>query len=263
MPMLRRLFDISQAVRMAALLALTLLVSGCKEPLYSNLDENQANEMIAILQAAHIAAGREGDGDGQYVVKVLPDDVGIAVTLLRARGYPRRTFTTLGDVFPDEGIVGTPFEERARFMYALNEELAHTISDIAGVRQARVQVIIPPSPRFGEQTALSTAAVAVYYEAGVELTPLVPTIKSLVAHSVPNLRYDDVEVALLMAGGTQMEAVPAVTPDTLVAVKPAQATMLPIQVSWRVMASIGVLLALSLTAMFVYWSGVWRAVFRK
>ncbi|WP_051539637.1 type III secretion system inner membrane ring lipoprotein SctJ [Sulfitobacter sp. 20_GPM-1509m] len=203
---------ISFKLRFILALFLSFALLGCKEPLYSGLDESQANEMVAALQAANIEAGRLRDKDGLYTVTVLPNEVGIAVTLLRREGYPRPQFATLGDVFPDAGIVGTPFEERARFMYALNEELSHTVSEIAGIRNARVQVMIPPSPRYGDTLTPSSAAVAVHYEDGFDAAPLVPVIKSLIAHAVPNLEYDQVEVALFVAAGTRVP-VPAPDPE--------------------------------------------------
>lgn len=198
------------ALRFTALAAL-LLLAACKEPLYTGLDEVQTNEMVAILQASGIEAGRRRDKDGLYEVMVTPAEIGAAVTVLRGEGYPKRRFASLGEVFPDEGIVGTPFEERARFMFALNEELSHTVSEIAGIRSARVQVMIPPQPRYGEAVNRSSASVALHYEPEFEPGPAIPTIKSLIAHSVPHLEYDRVEIAAFPASGMK-RVMPATDP---------------------------------------------------
>lgn len=207
--MFRKLAPSRPAItRLIFAMLLPLALTACKEPLFSSLDELQANEMVAVLQASQIDAGRTRDKEGLYAVTVRAAEVGVAVTLLRREGYPRQRYATLGEVFPDEGIVGTPFEERARFMYALNEELSHTISDIAGIRTARVQVMIPPVPRYAETIPPSSAAVAVHHEPGFDAQPAVPVIKSLIAHAVPNLNYDQVEVALFAASGTQIGDAP-------------------------------------------------------
>ena len=186
------------------LFAIPLLLMGCKEALYSNLDEVQVNEMVAILQAAGISSTRERDKDGAYELHIDRDTIGAAVVLLRKEGYPKRKFQNLGDIFPDEGIAGTPFEERARFMYALNEELSQTISEIAGVRSARVHVMIPAQDRFSETMRAATASVALHYEPGFAIDSVVPTLKTLIAHSVPELDYEAVSVALFPVGGVEI-----------------------------------------------------------
>ena len=178
------------------LLCATLALTGCKEVLYSALSENEANEMVAILDASGITAGRERDKDGNYAIKVHDDLVATAITVLRNAGYPRQRFQSLGDVFANEGLVGTPFEERARFMFALNEELSRTISEIDGIRSARVQVMIPAPDRFAKVASPATASVAIMFESGYDIAPMVPNIKTLVSHSVPDLDYDKVSVAM-------------------------------------------------------------------
>lgn len=194
----------SRVLRVCLCLLLPLFLMACKEPLYSSLDEIQVNEMLAVLEGAGIQSDRTRDKDGNYALNVEKDDIAAAVIVLRREGYPKRRFATLGDVFPNEGIVGTPFEERARFMFALNEELSHTISEIDGVRSARVQVMIPAPERFGDVIRPASAAVALHYERAFEPSRLVPTIKTLVEHSVPDLEYENVTVALFQAGGAQM-----------------------------------------------------------
>jgi type III secretion protein J len=193
------------------ILCFALALMGCKEVLYSTLTENEANEMVAILDASGIVAKRESDKDGNYALKVDGEMVADAVTILRSAGYPRQRFKSLGDVFANEGLVGTPFEERARFMFALNEELSRTISEIAGIRLARVQVMIPAPDKYATVVPTATASVALLFEPGYDLSPLVPNIKSLVAHSVPDLDYDDVSVAMFPVDVMTLTTDPAVT----------------------------------------------------
>jgi type III secretion protein J len=178
------------------MLCVTLSLTGCKEVLYSSLTEVEANEMVAILDASGISAGRQRDKEGNYALEVETDKIASAVTVLRNAGYPQQRFKSLGEVFASEGLVGTPFEERARFMFALNEELSRTISSIDGIRNARVQVMIPASEKYSKTAPVSTASVAILFESGYDLSPVVPNIKTLVAHSVPDLDYDNVAVSL-------------------------------------------------------------------
>ncbi|MEM9797305.1 MAG: type III secretion inner membrane ring lipoprotein SctJ [Pseudomonadota bacterium] len=184
-----------------ALATALLLLTGCKEVLYSDISQIEANEMVAVLAASQITATREQSKDGQYAILVAPDDVPLAVALLRDQGLPREQFESLGEVFGGDGIVGTPFEEQARFLHALNQELSAAVTAIAGVRSAKVLVTVPPAERFRTTPPRASAAIVVHHEAGFESRRHVPTIKNLVAHAVPALDYDAVEVALFPAGG--------------------------------------------------------------
>jgi type III secretion protein J len=179
-----------------ALLFGLLFMSGCKEVLYSELSENDANEMVAVLDAGGISAGRVRSKDGIYEITVDGALIASAVTLLQASGYPKQHFESLGDVFAGDELVGSPFNERARFMHAMNEELSRTISEIDSVRSARVQIMIPAQDKYDPTPKAATASVAIMYDERRDLSSLVPVIKTLVAHSVPDLAYDDVAVAL-------------------------------------------------------------------
>jgi type III secretion protein J len=198
------------------LLASALALAGCKEVLYSDLSEIEANEMVAILDAGGIAAARQRSKDGAYDISVDGALVALSVTLLQSAGYPKQRYQSLGEVFAGDGLVGSAFSERARFMHAMNEELSRTIGQIDGVRSARVQVMIPEVDKYASQPKTATASVAVMHDARHDLSTLVPMIKTLVAHSVPDLAYDDVAVALFpvaaqgsLASPTAVTAPPA------------------------------------------------------
>lgn len=188
-----------------ATLGAFLILAGCKEALYTQLHEVEVNQMVAVLQAAEMSVSRRIDGDGFYSLMVEGDQVGPAVLLLQKEGLPRQKFSTLGEIFPDDGIVGTPFQERARFMHALNQELSETISHIEGVREARVHVVLPEPERFDREAKPASTAVAVYHHADFDAAKIVPTIKTLVAHSVPELVYEQVSVSLFEAPGAQLQ----------------------------------------------------------
>jgi len=165
--------------------------------------------MVAVLQAADVAANRSKDADGMYAILVEKTQIGAAVLLLQNEGLPRKKFANLGEIFADTGIVGTPFEERARFMHALNQELAMTISSIDGVREARVHVVLPESARFDREGKVATAAVAIYHHNDFDAQAIVPTVKTMMAHSVPELNYEEVAVSLFAAGGARLQIAPA------------------------------------------------------
>ncbi len=197
--------------RLALSLGVVLALGGCKEVLYSNLSEHDANDMVAILAAGDIEVSRDVTKKGAYSLLVQPEDVAPAIVLLRGQGFPRQEYLSLGDVFDAGGIIGTPFEEHARFIHAMNEELAHTISEVDGVRSTRVLVTSPPKGRYDQSEPRATASVSIQHEADFDAVKHVPSIKLLVAYSLPNLTYDDVAVALFAAGGPQLRVLDPTT----------------------------------------------------
>lgn len=188
--------DWRKQVKMAGL-ALCLVLAGCgRAELYSKLSESQVNEMIAALQTAGISASKENEGENGWTLTTAKGDFAHAVQVLNAQGYPREDFASLGTVFKKEGFVSSPTEERARLVYGLSQELTHTISDIDGVVQARVQLALPqdrPLADADQQTPAS-AAVFIKYRPGANIDAQVGKIKALVVNSVEGLKIDNVSV---------------------------------------------------------------------
>jgi type III secretion protein J len=185
--------------KIAASLIMVLFLTACKEIVHSDLSEREANEIIAVLYAEGISVSKEPLKKGNFAVSVAKSDFGLALSILTKAGLPRETFNTIGDVFPDDSVVGTAFEERARFSFALSQELARTLTEVEGVQHARVHVVIPQKERFSDETAPSKAALAIYHKQDFDKALHLPQIKKLVAFSVPNLAYDDVSLSLFPA----------------------------------------------------------------
>ena len=192
--------------RLVLLLVCCVSLSACKEVLFSNLDEIEANEMVAALSVAGVDARRERDKDNVYAIRVARSDIPVATILLRTQGYPRPKFESLGDVFDSSGIVKTPFEQHIRYIHAMNEELSRTISAISGVKSARVFITSPPSERYARAAPPASASVSINFRPGFNVEAEVAKIKTLIAHSVPNLDYDAVAVALFLADGPAISA---------------------------------------------------------
>jgi type III secretion protein J len=194
-------------MRHFAIVLALLLVSGCKQILYSDLGERQANDMVAVLASVGIESTRNRDKKNIYTISVHSSQVAAAITVLKNHGLPKDDFKSLGDVFSADGIVGTPFEERARFAHAMNEELSHTISEISGVRAARVHIMLPEVTRYRTVEQSARASVVVHVEPDFPESEFLPTIKNLVVHSIANLEYENVAVAVFPSNG------PIVVPD--------------------------------------------------
>ncbi|WFU54599.1 type III secretion inner membrane ring lipoprotein SctJ [Bradyrhizobium pachyrhizi] len=183
--------------RVAALLSLLLPLVGCKADLYTKVQEREANEMLAVLLKNGVDAVRVAAKDGTSTIQVEQNQLASSIDLLNAEGLPRHSFKSLGEVFNAAGLIASPTEERARYVYALSEELSRTISDIDGVLSARVHVVLPKNDLLRRDTTPSSASVFIRHDSRADLSSLLPQIKMLVVNSIEGLSYDKVAVVFV------------------------------------------------------------------
>ena len=215
-----------------------LLVAACQAELYSGQTDRSVNEMIAVLSANGIEAKRvAGSEDGRFGLTVPRRDFARAVTILSEKGLPRQQYGGLGQAFTGDKIVSTPFEERARFMYAISQDLTQAITKIAGVTDASVHVNVPESQPLSDQPIASSASVFIYRDPSYDLRSQVPTIKTLITNTVDGLEYENVEVAVFDARS------PAAAP----VLSARRGLSVPALVGYGVLALVGIVLWRKLT----------------
>jgi type III secretion protein J len=122
-----------------------------------------------------------------------------AMAILNQRGLPSATYQSLGDVFEKEGIVSSPVEERARFIYAMSQELGRTVAEIDGVLSARVHVVLPETDMLGRDLKPSSASVFIRHDPAAPVDGFTGQIKLLIANSLEGLVYDNVTVVSVPA----------------------------------------------------------------
>jgi len=189
--------SLPRRVRRALVLLAALLLSACEAELYNNLDQRQANEMVATLQQRGIPAQRVAVKGGQYTVVVDKDRFAESITILKDAGLPRQEFQTMGQVFKKDGLVSSPTQERAQMIFALSQELSRTVSEIDGVLSARVHLVLPENDMLRQQLVPSSASVFIRHRSDAPVGNLVPQVKMLVANGVAGLSYDKVSVVLV------------------------------------------------------------------
>lgn len=184
---------------MLMLCSVTLLAACTgKVDLLTGITESDGNEALSALLDAGLNADKQVTKDGTNI-RIASNDVGRALETLAALGLPRERFDGMGEIFRKEGLVSSPLEERARYIYALSQELANTLTQVDGVLTARVHVVLPERGSVGEATLPSTAAVFIKHRRDYTLDALQPQIRRLVTHSIPGLREDQVTVVLFPA----------------------------------------------------------------
>jgi type III secretion protein J len=192
------------AIRLLVLFGV-LALAGCQQDLYSSLTEVEANQMLAILIASNISADKVPKGKDGFSLAVDSKDMLRAIAVLNDSGYPKNTRDSIGKVFQKSGIMSSPFEERVRYIYALGEDVAQTLSSIDGVVTARVHIVLPDAPQLGQPVKPSSAAVFIKHRPGVDLDFFVPQIRRLVSSAIEGLQYSAVTVVLADAAPTKVE----------------------------------------------------------
>ncbi|WP_281035131.1 type III secretion system inner membrane ring lipoprotein SctJ [Mesorhizobium tamadayense] len=191
--------------RVALVVVGMLALQACSVELYSNLNQRQANEIVATLMRHGIPAQREAGKDGKMTVSVQKGRFAEAMAILDESGLPKQEFQTLGEVFKRDGLVSSPVEERATMIYGLSQELSQTISDIDGVLSARVHLVLPENDPLKQQLVPSSASVFIRHRASVPMNELIPQVKMLVAKGIAGLTYDNVSVTLIPVAATAPE----------------------------------------------------------
>ncbi len=185
---------------MAGSLALLLAACGGRVELLKDVSEAEANEALAVLLQAGISAGKLPGKEGVVSLDVEQSQVARAITILNSEGLPHERYAKMGDVFRKEGLISSPLEERARYLWALSQELSATVSQIDGVIKARVHVVLPERSSGGDPATPSSAAVFIKHKAGYNLDDAIPQVKRLVSNSIPGLSAEKVTVVMLPAG---------------------------------------------------------------
>jgi type III secretion protein J len=178
--------------------AAALLLAGCDKEttLHAGLEEHQANLVMAALLDAGIACSKEAGEEGTWNVMVSEQKFAAAVNLLERKGLPRRAHMGIGEVFKKTGMISSPSEERIRFMDALAQDLAKTISMVDGVVDARVHVVLPENDPFARNALPSSAAVAIRSRWDADITDIVPSVKGLVKNAIEGLAYEKIMVTI-------------------------------------------------------------------
>jgi len=184
-------------VRALCVVMSLLVLQACTVELYTDLDQRQANEVVAALARKGIPAQRETTKSGKITVSVPKDRFADAMTILNENGLPKQHFESLGDVFKNDGLISSPVQEKARMIYGLSQELSKTILDIDGVLSARVHLVLPENDPLRQNLVPSSASVFIRHKTSVPMNSLIPQVKMLVANGVAGLSYDKVSVVLI------------------------------------------------------------------
>ncbi len=115
--------------------------------------------------------------------------------LLASKGLPRTEAQGMDTLKDMPAMTTSQFMEQVRYNNAMEQELAKTISQIAGIRSARVHLAAPKQSVFVRDRVPTKASVIITRAPGKQVSSAnVQAIISLVASSVPYLAPENVSV---------------------------------------------------------------------
>ena len=192
----------------ALLLWLCLALVGCRQPnLLQGLVQQQANEVLSVLQRNNIAAVKVDGGKAGYTVKIDQLDFSAAVDLLNLYSLPSRPRLQVAEMFPADSLVASPRAEKARLYSALEQRIEQSLGVLDGVVSARVHVSYDlDAGEGGRKAAPIHLSAVVLHERDVEPQSLITDIKRFLKNSFATVEYENVSVVLSRRSVTQYVA---------------------------------------------------------
>jgi len=158
----------------------------------SGLNEQEANEVLAALLEVGVGAEKQKLKE-DLSITIDDNEVAKSLNALSARGLPKRRLNRMGDVFQKDSMISSPIEEKARYLYALSQELESTLSLIDGVINARVHIVLPDRISIGEPVMPASAAVFIKHNGLIQTQGLADKVRKIISGSVPALAQNDKE----------------------------------------------------------------------
>lgn len=160
--------------------------------LYGNLSDSDASSVVQALQTASIEYKLDSSSGA---IMVPAERVHDARLQLAGQGLPQGKNASVELMSKDPGFGVSQFMENARYQYALEGELARTISSLQAVEAARIHLALPQQSAFVHDRRPASASVLLQLRPGNRLqAEQVSAIVHLVASSIPELDSDNVTV---------------------------------------------------------------------
>ncbi|WP_444917384.1 type III secretion system inner membrane ring lipoprotein SctJ [Microbulbifer sp. JMSA003] len=178
-----------------------VVLTGCKVELYTGLEEQEGNEMLALLLSEGVSAGKEPGKGGSITLVVEESQLTSAIEILSRHSYPRKKYATLNEIFPQGGLIQSPMADSARYTFAMSQDIASTLSNIDGVLTAKVHLVLPAeeskkAAKSVSKTTVVKASVFIKYDSRAPMKSYIPQIKAMVSNSVDQLDYENVAVVI-------------------------------------------------------------------
>jgi type III secretion protein J len=181
-------------------LATSTLLVACSTSVASDLDEQDANQVVVGLRDANVGATKRADpkSEGKYVVDVAVSDISLALSALQNRGLPAPQTAGILDSLGENGLVASRANEKARLIVGTAGELERSLRSLEGVLSARVHLAVPDNdPLLPEVTPKSASASVLLRHRGASPPIAATEVQRLVAGAVADMSPEHVAVVLV------------------------------------------------------------------
>jgi len=188
-----------------ALLMIVVLISCAGVALYQYLSEEDANEILVLLNENNIKATKKKEvrqNEIFWSIVVSDRDMARARGLLLQHNLPRHRELGLTGVYKEKGLIPTPDEQKARYLLALKGEIINSLERIPEVVDADVVLNLPTKDEFAsaeeKMKQRPTASVIVKLKPSETGTPSLTEAKvqEFVANSLEGMNPRDITVVL-------------------------------------------------------------------
>jgi flagellar M-ring protein FliF len=160
-------------------------------PLFTNLTSEDAGEIVKKLKDAKTPYQITADGKG---ILVPSDKVYELRLTLASEGIPQGGGVGF-EIFDRKNFGMTEFVQKLNYQRALQGELSRTISQLTGVEQARVHLVIPEKSLFKDNEKPATASIVLKMKSSRALTDSeVQGVVHLVASSIEGMDPEHVTI---------------------------------------------------------------------
>lgn len=178
------------------------LYYGCSTELQHGMTEEQANDVLVVLQQNDIPGATKVREEGEkplWTISVPKSDAIRAWRLMKSQDLPRAAEKGFADTFGTNSLIPTATEEKALYLDALCNELQKTIETIDGVVKARVHLVLPEAEILPEEATPENrpkASVLIKYRLNSrgEIPFKDDAIRLLVSNAIQKLDPKDVVI---------------------------------------------------------------------
>jgi len=195
-------------VKLLQALGLALIVmaiSGCNDDkVLDNLTQEQANQVLSLLQQHNISAAKSGTLKSGYSITVSPAENTAALSVINQYQLPWAAEVQIGNAFPDSALVSSPNAEQARIRSLQEQRLEQSLRIISQVVNARVHISYPSLTNdMGNKKSISHVGILITYKGDIDENLFISQIKSFIKNSLDDIRYENISVVLFHAQALQ------------------------------------------------------------
>jgi type III secretion protein J len=196
----------------AAALIACLALTGCsKSTLYNELDEQQANQVVAALMASGIDADKsQSTSKKGWEVSIARSDFPAAMQILTASGLPQRNSLSMMEIFKKDGFASSALQEKALYDAGLEESIRQKLLKVPGVVDAQVSIALPNREPLGGAAPDSSASVMIFQRPGANVADRETDLKVVIKDGIVGLNDVNKVTIKFFTIGQNQGAVPKV-----------------------------------------------------